>query len=112
MPLIEVTELRKRYGTRVAVDGISLRVERGEIFGILGSNGAGKTTPVDSCGAAAADGGGISVLDSIPRRTERRRLQQGSAHSCRGPRCPEAAGGEAFRAVRRPYATASMSTAL
>ncbi|MGK3199943.1 ABC transporter ATP-binding protein [Amycolatopsis sp. MEPSY49] len=67
MPLIEVTDLRKRYGTRVAVDGVSFTVERGEIFGILGTNGAGKTTTVECLqGLRRADGGEISVLGLDP----------------------------------------------
>jgi ABC-2 type transport system ATP-binding protein len=41
---IEVRGLVKRYGEIVAVDGVSLTVERGEVFGYLGPNGAGKTT--------------------------------------------------------------------
>ena len=39
--------LRKRYGSVVAVDGLSLAVERGECFGLLGPNGAGKTTTIE-----------------------------------------------------------------
>jgi ABC-2 type transport system ATP-binding protein len=67
MPLIEVTDLRKRYGSRVAVDGVSFTVERGEIFGILGTNGAGKTTTVECLqGLRKADGGKISVLGLDP----------------------------------------------
>ncbi|KDN17730.1 ABC transporter ATP-binding protein [Amycolatopsis rifamycinica] len=67
MPLIEVTDLRKRYGTRVAVDGVSFSVERGEIFGILGTNGAGKTTTVECLqGLRQADSGTISVLGLNP----------------------------------------------
>ena len=42
--MIEVQHLTKRYGRVTAVDDVSLRVERGEIFGFLGPNGAGKTT--------------------------------------------------------------------
>ena len=42
--MIEVQNLTKRYGRVTAVDGISFRVERGEILGFLGPNGAGKTT--------------------------------------------------------------------
>jgi ABC-2 type transport system ATP-binding protein len=41
---IEMRDLVKRYGKIVAVDGVSLTVERGEVFGYLGPNGAGKTT--------------------------------------------------------------------
>jgi ABC-2 type transport system ATP-binding protein len=67
MPLIEVTELTKRYGNRVAVDGVSFTVERGEIFGILGTNGAGKTTTVECLqGLRTADAGTISVLGLDP----------------------------------------------
>ncbi|MCS6883213.1 MAG: ABC transporter ATP-binding protein [Oscillochloridaceae bacterium] len=43
---IETENLTKRYGARLAVDGLSLRVARGEIFGLLGPNGAGKTTTI------------------------------------------------------------------
>ena len=69
MPLIEITGLRKAYGKRVAVDGVSFGVERGEIFGILGTNGAGKTTTVECLqGLRTADGGTIRVLDLDPAR--------------------------------------------
>jgi len=43
-PVIETHGLTKRYGRQVAVDGLSLSVAHGEIFGYLGPNGAGKTT--------------------------------------------------------------------
>jgi ABC-2 type transport system ATP-binding protein len=42
--VIRLTDLTKRYGKFTAVDGISLDVQRGELFGLLGPNGAGKTT--------------------------------------------------------------------
>jgi ABC-2 type transport system ATP-binding protein len=45
-PLIEVDRLSKRFGSTVAVNGISFTVEPGEIFGFLGPNGAGKTTTI------------------------------------------------------------------
>ncbi|MFA7063436.1 MAG: ATP-binding cassette domain-containing protein, partial [Methanomethylophilus sp.] len=44
--IIEARGLTVKYGDKTAVDGIDLRVHRGEIFGFLGPNGAGKTTTV------------------------------------------------------------------
>ena len=44
--MIETRELTKRFGGTTAVEGLTLRVEEGEVFGFLGPNGAGKTTTV------------------------------------------------------------------
>jgi ABC-2 type transport system ATP-binding protein len=69
MAIIEVTDLVKRYGDTVAVDGVSFTVDEGEIFGILGPNGAGKTTTVECVvGLRAADSGTITVDGLDPRR--------------------------------------------
>ncbi|GAB3355461.1 ABC transporter ATP-binding protein [Amycolatopsis echigonensis] len=69
MRLIEVSELRKAYAGRVVVDGVSFSVERGEIFGVLGTNGAGKTTTVECLqGLRSPDSGMISVLGLDPAR--------------------------------------------
>ena len=43
-PAVELRDLRKQYGALTAVDGVSLRVEQGDVYGYLGPNGAGKTT--------------------------------------------------------------------
>lgn len=45
---IEVTGLVKRYGDKLAVDGVSFSVAEGEAFGYVGPNGAGKTTTIRS----------------------------------------------------------------
>ena len=45
-PAIETVALRKEYGRKVAVHGLDLTVQTGEVFGFLGPNGAGKTTTV------------------------------------------------------------------
>src|SRR5579864_9446597 len=45
-PAIEIRELRKVYGSKAAVDGLSLTVPRGCFFGFLGPNGAGKSTTI------------------------------------------------------------------
>jgi ABC-2 type transport system ATP-binding protein len=44
--VIELQDVSKRFGRRLAVDGLSLRVPAGEIFGLLGHNGAGKSTAI------------------------------------------------------------------
>src|ERR1700722_3628525 len=46
MPIIEASEVMKRFGEIKAVDGISFKVEQGEIFAFLGPNGAGKSTTI------------------------------------------------------------------
>ncbi len=67
-PVVEVRNLRKRYGDKVAVDDVSFDVAPGEIFGILGPNGAGKTTTVEClAGLRDADGGVLRVLGSDPQ---------------------------------------------
>ncbi|MGV8965630.1 MAG: ABC transporter ATP-binding protein [Cellulomonas sp.] len=64
---VEVRDLRKRYGDKLAVDGLDLAVHRGEIFAVLGPNGAGKTTTVEILeGFRNRDGGSVSVLGVDP----------------------------------------------
>ena len=65
--VVEVRDLVKRYGGRVAVDGVDLRVHRGEVVGVLGPNGAGKTTTVECvAGLRTPDGGSVRVLGLDP----------------------------------------------
>ncbi|MCG8603571.1 ABC transporter ATP-binding protein [bacterium] len=60
--MIEITKLRKRFKDKVAVDDLSLSVNKGEILGFLGPNGAGKTTTVKMLtGMLIPDSGGARV---------------------------------------------------
>ena len=45
--MIEVSNLTKKYGDHIAVDHLSFRVEKGQIYGFLGPNGAGKSTTMN-----------------------------------------------------------------
>jgi len=66
---IIVSNLRKVYGTTVAVDDASFVVNEGEIFGILGPNGAGKTTTVECViGLRVPDAGTVQVMGLDPRK--------------------------------------------
>ncbi|HEY7722476.1 MAG TPA: ABC transporter ATP-binding protein [Pedococcus sp.] len=65
---IEVTGLTKEYAGRPAVDGVDLRIERGEVFALLGPNGAGKTTSVEILeGFRRRDRGDVRVLGEDPQ---------------------------------------------
>jgi ABC-2 type transport system ATP-binding protein len=67
--MIQVTDLRKAYGSVVAVDGISFEVHRGETFGLLGPNGAGKTTTIHILAGALRPDAGVVVLSGEPDPT-------------------------------------------
>ncbi len=70
-PIIEIEHLRKTFRDVVAVDDISLRVHRGELFAFLGINGAGKSTTISIlCGQLSRDSGTVRIdgvdLDADP----------------------------------------------
>jgi ribosome-dependent ATPase len=75
-PAIEAHALTRRFGDFVAVDSVDLRVERGEIFGFIGSNGCGKTTTMKmlagllpaSSGDAQLFGSAVDARDLATRR--------------------------------------------
>lgn len=69
MAVVEVYNLHKRYGRKIAVDDVSFDVAEGEIFGVLGPNGAGKTTTVECLeGLRTPDRGRLSVFGLDPQR--------------------------------------------
>jgi ABC-2 type transport system ATP-binding protein len=66
-PAIEIEALHKRYGDRVALDGVALEVDEGSVYGFLGPNGAGKTTTMRILvGLLRADRGTVRVLGRDP----------------------------------------------
>ncbi len=69
---IEVSDLRKSYGSLEAVRGLSFDVRRGEVFGLLGPNGAGKTTTVEILeGYRKRSAGDVLVLGRDPAERDR-----------------------------------------
>jgi ABC-2 type transport system ATP-binding protein len=70
---VEVDSVSRRFGELVALDGVSFRVERGEVVAVLGPNGAGKTTMIEMLeGYLAPSSGTVSVFGVDPRRGDRR----------------------------------------
>jgi ABC-2 type transport system ATP-binding protein len=68
-PVIQVSGIRKTYGTTVAVSDVSFEVSEGEVFGLIGPNGAGKTTTMECVeGVRRPDRGDISILGLDPFR--------------------------------------------
>lgn len=65
-PAIDVSGLRKVYGSKVAVDDLSLKVGRGEVFGFLGPNGAGKTTSLKMLLGLVVPTGGTGTMLGCP----------------------------------------------
>lgn len=75
MAVLEVNQLLKRYGTITAVNGISFKVEKGQVFGILGPNGSGKTTTLGCImGILHANSGSFSWLNGCAPNEARKRI--------------------------------------
>jgi len=61
--MLTLTQLRKSYGSVLAVDALSLKIERGEVFGLLGPNGAGKSTTISMAVGLVHPDSGTVVLE-------------------------------------------------
>jgi ABC-2 type transport system ATP-binding protein len=69
---VRVTDLRKRYGAVEALRGVSFHIDRGEMFGLIGPDGAGKTTAIRLlCGLLHADAGEVRILGHDPVASHR-----------------------------------------
>jgi ABC-type branched-subunit amino acid transport system ATPase component/ABC-type branched-subunit amino acid transport system permease subunit len=83
--VIRVQELTVTFGGRVAVDGVDLELQRGEVVGLIGSNGAGKSTVMNAIGGFAGSTGSIEVLGRDVRAlSPARRARLGLARSFQG----------------------------
>jgi ABC-2 type transport system ATP-binding protein len=72
MSAVVFESVTKKYGAVTALDRASFAIARGEMFGVIGPDGAGKTTAIRvACGLVPVDGGTVSVLGHDPRRQHR-----------------------------------------
>jgi ABC-2 type transport system ATP-binding protein len=74
--VLEVRELSVAYGSVKAVNGVSFCIGRGEIFGLLGRNGAGKTSTLSAIEGLLRPGSGTVLLDGTDIRNDPRRARQ------------------------------------
>ena len=67
MEVITVNKLTKKYGNKIAVDNLSFQVKKGEVFGLLGANGAGKSTTLECIlGTKKMNSGQVCILGMNP----------------------------------------------
>lgn len=79
-PVVEVRDLRQRYGDFEAVKGVSFEIAPGELFGLLGTNGAGKTTTIETLeGFRKPSGGTVRVFGTDPYKQPRELRERANA---------------------------------
>ena len=72
MSAVEFSAVKKTFGAVKALDALSFTVERGEMFGVIGPDGAGKTTAIRiACGLLRADEGSVRIFGHDPKREHR-----------------------------------------
>ncbi|MGG7176832.1 ABC transporter ATP-binding protein [Clostridium paraputrificum] len=74
--ILKISNLTKKYKDFIAVDNLNLQVDRGEIFGLLGHNGAGKSTTIECVlGIKKIDNGQVSLLGMNPVKDRKKLFQ-------------------------------------
>lgn len=87
---LKVERLSKSYGNLLAVDSLNLSVRQNTVFGLLGANGAGKSTTIECIlGTRKADSGGVSVLGRDPKKDRRDLFQEVGVQFQEGDYQPE-----------------------
>ena len=74
--MIEVRGLRREFGDLVAVNDISIRVKKGEVFGFLGPNGAGKTTTISMLSGLLEPTSGSASIGGFDIKKDPRRAKE------------------------------------
>ena len=104
MAAVEVSRLVVRYGSLVAVDGVSFSADAGEVVALLGPNGAGKTTTIETLeGYRSPTDGSVRVLGLDPRRDHARLTPRIGVMLQRGGVYPGIRAGEALRLFAAYY---------
>lgn len=76
-PTIEIQNLHKSYGEIPAVTDLNISIRKGEVFGLLGANGAGKSTAIECIlGTKTADGGQVAILGMNPREKRKKLFER------------------------------------
>lgn len=78
--MLQIKQLTKHYGTKTAVDGLTLTIQPGEIYGFLGPNGAGKTTTLKCCCGILQPDSGEVFVDGVSMQKEPLRAKQKLAY--------------------------------
>ena len=78
--MLEVTDLKKKFGKREALQGVSFSLAPGEIYGLLGPNGAGKTTTLKILAGLLAPDGGRVIIAGEPYHREHHELKKKIAY--------------------------------
>jgi ABC-2 type transport system ATP-binding protein len=103
-PAVDCRDLVVRYGSFIAVDGLSLQAERGQVLALLGPNGAGKTSTVETLeGYRRAASGSVRVLGLDPTTQHRALVERMGVMLQRGGIYPTMAAGGVVRLFARYY---------
>lgn len=78
--MLQIKQLTKHYGTKTAVDGLTLTIQPGEIYGFLGPNGAGKTTTLKCCCGILQPDSGEVFVDGVSMQKEPLRAKKKLAY--------------------------------
>ena len=78
--MLQIKQLTKHYGTKTAVDGLTLTIQPGEIYGFLGPNGAGKTTTLKCCCGILRPDSGEVLVDGVSMQKEPLQAKQKLAY--------------------------------